>query len=270
MIIKMYIKFSIRKVTKMDEWYTIEKIDNETYVISEYKHWEETHCYLLIGEYKSLLIDTGLGVGDIKKVIEELTDLPVEVVTTHVHWDHIGGHQYFHTIDVYETEMEWLSTKFPIPLQVVKMNLCKEPCEFPSYFDIEAYKIFQGKPSLILHDNDFIDLGNRYIQVIHTPGHSPGHICLYEEKKQYLYSGDLIYTGTLDAFYPTTNPYEFMMSVKKIKKMKINKILPAHHNLNINANLIEDIDKGFTELFNSGKLKQGNGIFTFNNFNIHI
>lgn len=48
----------------MNNWFTIEEIDSKTYAISEYKHWEETHCYLLIGKDKSLLIDSGLGVGN--------------------------------------------------------------------------------------------------------------------------------------------------------------------------------------------------------------
>ncbi len=44
----------------MDNWFTIDRIDSETIIISEYRHWEETHCYLLNGKEKSLLIDTGL------------------------------------------------------------------------------------------------------------------------------------------------------------------------------------------------------------------
>lgn len=194
----------------MKDWFTIEKIDNETYVISEYKH-----CYLLFGNNKCLLIDTGLGVENIRKAVESITNLPIQVVTTHVHWDHIGGHKDFENISVFVTEKEWLSIKFPIPLNVVKMNLIKESCKFPKEFNIDEYELFQGEPSLILYNNDYIELGNRNIQVIHTPGHSPGHICLYEENKGYLYSGDLIYEGTLDAFYPTTDPYSFMLSVKK-------------------------------------------------------
>lgn len=70
---------------------------------------------------------------------------------------------------------------------------------------------------MVLHDGDSIDLGNRKVQVIHTPGHSPGHICFYESDRQVLYSGDLIYAGCLDAFYPTTDPVQFMESVKKVK-----------------------------------------------------
>ena len=71
----------------MDSWFTVEQIDQDTFVISEYKHWEETHCYLLSGTKRAILIDTGLGVSNIREVIDGLTKLPVTVITTHVHWD---------------------------------------------------------------------------------------------------------------------------------------------------------------------------------------
>ena len=170
----------------MNEWFTIEKIDDNTFAISEYKHWEESHSYLLIGNDKALLIDTGLGIGNIKKQIDNITELPIIVATTHVHWDHIGGHKYFNTIAVHELEKDWLR-QFSLPLEVVKNNLLKEPSEFPIDFDIEKYKIYSGKPSIVLHDNDVIDLGNRKIRVIHTPGHSPGHLCFYDVGKKYLF-----------------------------------------------------------------------------------
>ena len=185
----------------MDNWFTTEIIDKDTFVISEYKHWEETHCYLLCGTEKAVLIDTGLGAANIKKVVDSLTSLPVIVITTHIHWDHIGGHKYFNTIAVHEAEKDWLSVKFPIPLQVVKSNLMCKPCDFPSDFKIDKYQIFQGIPQMILHDGDCVDLGDRKLIIIHTPGHSPGHCCFYEPERKYLYSGDLIYRGCLDAFY---------------------------------------------------------------------
>ncbi len=160
----------------MNDWFTIEKIDNATYVISEYKHWEETHCYLLVGTHTSLLIDTGLGVGNIKNVVDSLTDLPVKVVTTHAHWDHIGGHKHFKNIGIHDTEKNWLASSFPLSLNIVKMNLTKKPCDFPEDFNIEDYQIYHGNPEFLLYDNDTINLGDREVKVIHTPGHSPGHI----------------------------------------------------------------------------------------------
>ena len=115
----------------MDSWFTVEKIDCNTFAISEYKHWEETHSYLLCGEKMAVLIDTGLGISNIRKIVDTLTQLPIMVITTHIHWDHIGGHKYFKFIAVHEAEREWLSAKFPIPLQVVKHSLMCKPCNFP-------------------------------------------------------------------------------------------------------------------------------------------
>ena len=58
------------------EWFHIEKIDNETFAISEYGHWEEPHCYLLLGTERAVLIDTGLGVGNIKALLTILLLCP--------------------------------------------------------------------------------------------------------------------------------------------------------------------------------------------------
>lgn len=254
----------------MDNWFSVSKIDDNTFAINEDKHWEETHCYLLCGVKNALLIDTGLGVANIKKVVDSLTLLPVLVVTTHIHWDHIGGHKYFENIAVHEAEKEWLSIKFPIPLQAVKHNLVCKPCDFPLDFSIDSYQLPKISPQQILHDGDCLDLGERKITVIHTPGHSPGHCCFYEPERKYLYSGDLIYSGCLDAFYPTTDPQLFWQSIKKIQHLDVERVLPAHHQLNIPVNIINRIEKAFSQLAGEGRLEQGDGIFDFADFQIHI
>lgn len=254
----------------MEDWFTVEVIDDNTFAISEYKHWEETHCYLMCGTEKAVLIDTGLGVSNIRSVVDSLTTLPIMAVTTHAHWDHIGGHKYFEDIAVHEAEKEWLSVRFPIPLQVVKRNLMCKPCDFPKDFMLEDYQIFTRTPQCILHDGDYLDLGNRKLMVIHTPGHSPGHCCFYELDREYLFSGDLIYEGCLDAFYPSTDPQLFFQSVRKIQNLSIERILPGHHQLSIPVDLIDRIENGFSKLSDEGKLKQGNGVFDFGDFQIHI
>ena len=99
----------------MNDWFTVEQVDPQTFVLSEYGHWEETHCYLLCGSESALLIDTGLGVSNIRAVVSRLTTLPVLAVTTHAHWDHIGGHRYFAQIAVHHLEKDWLSVRFPRP-----------------------------------------------------------------------------------------------------------------------------------------------------------
>lgn len=254
----------------MNNWFTVERIDMDTYVISEYKHWEETHCYLMCGAQRAVLIDTGLGIGEIKEVVDNLTELPVTVITTHVHWDHIGGHKYFSRFEVHEAEKDWLAVQFPIPLQVVKHNLTAKPCDFPPEFDLTDYQIFQGEPTAVFADGTSFDLGGRHLMVIHTPGHSPGHCCFYEPERRYLYSGDLIYLGCLDAFYPTTDPVQFYQSVKRVAALSVEKILPAHHQLAVPTDIVSKVSKAFGEIEKNGQLTQGAGLFDFGDFQIHI
>jgi len=256
--------------TIVQPWFTVEELSKDTFVISEYKHWEKTHCYLLSGNTTALLIDTGLGVSNIRQVVEQLTSLPILVVTTHVHWDHIGGHGLFQDIAVHEAEKNWLSGHFPLPLADVKRNLTRTSCIFPTEFHLENYQIYQGKATRLLRNGDHIDLGGRILTVIHTPGHSPGHCCFYEEERKTLFSGDLIYRGCLDAFYPTTDPQQFYQSVQKIAVLDIRRIFPGHHTLNILPSIIPQIVDAFQKLDKSGVLIHGNGYFDFGQFQIHI
>ena len=253
------------------DWFTIEKVDNKTYVISEYKHWEQMHSYLLIGNTHALLIDTGLGIGIIKHEVEKLTKLPIKVVSTHVHWDHIGGHKHFSDIYVHEDDLRWLEEDLPIPLEFIKKDVIKDVKELPKDFSIDDYQVFTGKPSGILKDNDIIDIGKRRIKIVHTPGHAPGHICLYDLDNNYLFTGDLIYKGTLYAFYPSTDPLKFKESVEKIMSFNdVKRILPAHNSLDIEVAIIERIYSAFVELDDKCNLKQGSGVFEFEDFKIHI
>ena len=254
----------------MNAWFTVEKIDAQTFAISEYRHWEETHCYLLYGQDKSVLIDTGLGISNIKRIVDCLTTLPVTVLTTHVHWDHIGGHGFFDRIAVHEAEKDWINGSFPLPLHEVKKQLTKLPCAFPEEFDPDAYQLFQGEPQILLHDGDCFDLGGRTIRVLHTPGHSPGHCCFYEQERMYLYSGDLVYKGCLDAFYPSTDPLLFYQSVKRLLELDVSRVFPGHHNLEIPVSLIGEIHECFSQIEQNGQLKQGKGLFDFGDVKIHI
>jgi len=252
------------------DWFTIERLDALTYAISEYRHWEETHCYLLCGTERAVLIDTGLGVSNIKEVVDRLTSLPVLVLTTHVHWDHIGGHQYFQAFQVHEAERDWIAHRFPIPLQVVKQNLTCRPCDFPEDFSLEEYRIFQGVPEGTYHDGSSFDLGGRRLVAVHTPGHSPGHCCFWEPGRRWLYSGDLIYKGCLDAFYPTTDPRQFFRSVQKLQALPVERVLPGHHALSVPTGMIDQVAEAFAGLEAQGLLRQGSGVFDFGEFQIHL
>lgn len=76
--------------------------------------------------------------------------------------------------------------------------------------------------------------------------------------------------GCLYAFYPTTDPILYMKSIKKVKQLPIRRLFPAHHSLKIPVNFPDEIEKGFEQLMLEGKLVQGNGVFEFEHFKIHI
>ena len=185
----------------MDNWFTVDQIDSSTYIFSEYRHWEETHCYLLNGTERSLLIDTGLGIRNIRELAERYTDRPITAVATHVHWDHIGSHRYFPDFYAHEDELDWLSGGFPLPLSAIR-EMVLDRCDAPDDFDINSYEFFQGTPTRVLADRDTIDLGGRSVEVLHTPGHSPGHMCFWEAERGWLFTGDLAYKDMLLAYYP--------------------------------------------------------------------
>ena len=141
----------------MDNWFTIDKIDNETIIISEYRHWEETHCYLLNGKEKSLLIDTGLGISNIYDEVRKLTDKPIAAVATHIHWDHIGGHKYFPEFYAHAEELDWLDGKFPLTIETVK-EMVVDRCDLPDGFNVDDYVFFQGIPAKVLNDHEVLIL----------------------------------------------------------------------------------------------------------------
>ena len=201
-------------MAETNNWFTLQQVDGDTHILSEYGHWEHTHCYLLEGRDRALLIDTGLGIGKIRAEVEALTPKPVTAVATHIHWDHIGGHKEFPEFYAHGAELSWLTGKFPLPVQAVRQMVARD-CALPAGFDAERYELFQGTPARLLEDGDVIDLGGRQVQVLHTPGHAPGHLCFWEEARGYLFTGDLVYRGTLFASYPSTDPEAYLASLEK-------------------------------------------------------
>ena len=112
-------------MSNASNWFTVENIDHATFAISEYGHWSQVHSYLIIGKERAALIDTGLGIANIKEVVQRLTQLPVLVITTHVHADHIGGHSLFTEIAVHENDKSWLENGIPFPIEQFRKHLTK-------------------------------------------------------------------------------------------------------------------------------------------------
>ena len=254
----------------MEDWFQIQQLDDATYVISEPKHYEETNSYLLLGTQRALLIDSGLGVADMRTITNQLTALTVTVVATHVHWNHIGSHGSYDTVLVHELERRWLEGDFPLPPAVVRSQLLKEPYQFPKAFNADAYTVWQGHVSGIVQDGDILDLGERRISILHTPGHAPGHMCFVDMERSWLYSGDLLYKGTLYCDYPSTEPLDYLHSLQRLCTLAIDRILPAHHTLNIPVTCIQAVTAAWEDLQKKGLPHHGSGQFSYEDFSIRL
>jgi glyoxylase-like metal-dependent hydrolase (beta-lactamase superfamily II) len=253
----------------MKNWFTIDKIDLDTDVISEYRHWEETHCYLLHGKERCLLIDTGLGICNLWSQVRKLTHLPVVAVATHIHWDHIGGHKYFPQFYAHQEEVDWLRGGFPQPIEQIKTYVT-DRCDLPEGYDINSYEFFQGTPEKVLRGGERIEIGGRSIEVLHTPGHSPGHMCFWEPERGYLFTGDLVYKGTLAAFFPSTDPEAYLRSLEKVARLPAKKVFPAHHSLEIGPEILLRMRDALRALKADGKLCHGSGVFDYGDWAIQL
>ncbi|GGH36697.1 MBL fold metallo-hydrolase [Paenibacillus segetis] len=257
-----------------DLWYTIQEIDRETYAISEYGHWEKVHSFLLLGKEKAVLIDTGLGIDNIKRITDELTDLPIMVFTTHVHTDHIGCHGQFEEIYVHEGDADWLINGIKgMSIEQIRRDIGRDiTIPTPESFNPNTYKPFQGVPTGYLQDGDAIDLGNRQLVIYHTPGHSPGHISIFDTTKGYLFTGDLLYDDTpIYAFYPSTNPVDLINSLDRISNIpNVTQVYGSHNTLGLEPAILQEVKIAVKELREQDLVKFGTGIHRYNGFSVQF
>jgi len=243
----------------MSDWFVVEDLGHDIYRISEPYHWEKTNMYYVIGRYRNVLIDTGTGLESIKPILLGIDDKPIDVILTHVHWDHIGCLTSFDSIYVHEKDSDWLKRGLPIPSAYIFSQLIKDVDEtkLTKALPLDYETVIVEKFNTI-EDGFTLDLGHRSLKVIHTPGHSPGHICVYDSKSKHLFTGDLIYKGCIYCNYPSTSPVELDKSYRKLREWTIDMFLPGHY---------EPIHSGYLDKFihimnqhkKTGPLKHGLG-----------
>lgn len=97
----------------MNEWFAVHEPEPGIFVIEEPHHVERVKSHLIVGDHRAILLDSGMGIGNIRNVVESLTKLPVTVVNSHAHWDHVGGNHRFDEILIHPAEADELPKGIP-------------------------------------------------------------------------------------------------------------------------------------------------------------
>ena len=177
----------------------------------------KTNSYLIYDDSFAAVIDPSMG--SFEKILQRATDLRLviqKIILTHSHWDHIVDAKimkeetesllYVHALDAKNVEFPG-SDLLPLPVLVQGVS-----CDH------------------LLEDGDLIEIGTISLKVIHTPGHSPGSICLYSEKEKILFSGDTLFCSAIGRTdLPTGNPKIMHNSLEKLALLpKDTLIFPGH------------------------------------------
>jgi glyoxylase-like metal-dependent hydrolase (beta-lactamase superfamily II) len=155
------------------------------------------------GRDRDLLFDSGLGHFSLKRHVAVVAERPLLCVASHTHFDHIGSHHEFEHRCVHRAEAAILADPRNDWTLADAYATDEMFDRLPAGWEASRYRIPPAPAERILEHGDTIDLGDRAFEVVHTPGHSPGGIGLYERATQVFLSGDIIYDGPLidDAYH---------------------------------------------------------------------
>lgn len=169
----------------------------------------ESNVWHLPGRDADLVVDFANGIGPLRPVVDAVTTgKPMIAVATHGHFDHVGGLHEFDDRRVHADDLEM--TRSPYPLRLRREDAPADAAEMYAYygyempevlvtampatdFDLAGWVAPGAEPTRLLAEGDVVDLGDRRFAVLHTPGHTAGSACLYEEATGLLFSGDAAY-----------------------------------------------------------------------------
>ena len=204
----------------MKNWFATRRLEPGIFLVSEPVH---VNSFLIEGSSAAALIDTGLGIGNIRQVAEDLASHDVFALNTHYHFDHSGGNHWFSTrlihedgapiierpveADLYRRYGEFIGQLMDALPRFRDLDerffhfLTEEttPRPLPADFDLAGWSYQPTTATRTLRDGDTVDLGGRELTVLHTPGHTPDCICLLDERNGVLFGGDTINTGPIYA-----------------------------------------------------------------------
>jgi glyoxylase-like metal-dependent hydrolase (beta-lactamase superfamily II) len=222
---------NLERVRISDPWFEVYKVAPAVFAIYEPHQAEEIISYLIVGEKRALLFDTGMGISDIRKVTVELTRLPVVVLNSHTHNDHVGDNWRFETVygmDTDFTRQNARGSREDAQAEVTPDQICGN---LPKGFDTRTYVTRPWKIEASRHDGDRIDLGGRSLEIIATPGHTPDAISLLDRANGLLFTGDTYYPAPIWLFRPETDFDAYRASIRRLAALapQIKLVLGAHN-----------------------------------------
>ena len=221
----------LRRVPISDSWFEVYQVAPDVFAIYEPRQAEETISYLIVGHTKVLLFDTGMGIGDLKSLTGSLTPLPIIVLNSHTHNDHVGDNWQFstvHSMDTAFSRKNALGSRDDAQAEIGPGQICGT---LPSGFDPKSYATRPWHIAAYIHDGDRFDLGGRTIEVIATPGHTPDAISLIDRGNGLLFSGDTYYPAPIWLFRPETNLDDYAASIRRLAALapELKLVLGAHN-----------------------------------------
>jgi len=205
------------------QWYETRRVGDDVTYIGEphIKEFYRCNIWHVRGRDRDMLVDSGMGVVSLRRHVPLVTEKHCIAVASHTHFDHVGCHHEFPERCVHAAEAHLLE-------HPTRANTLADPyvtdeifTELPPEPYVSAlYGVAPAPATRILLDGDVIDLGDRHFEVVHTPGHSPGGIALWEEATGILFSGDILYDGPLieDCYHSDMSAY--VASMQRLHAMQ--------------------------------------------------
>lgn len=238
------------------DWFEVRDLGDDIYLIAEPGH---VNCFLIIGDDAALLFDTGMGIAPISDVVRRLTDRPLLVINSHDHIDHRGGNsdlfqrqEELGLIDIachplglrrghlaapqsflsaYDAAMRTVYTDYLayLALDSQRFFACGRLPRMRPMPDLTAWGIPALAPSRALADGELIDLGGRVLTVLHTPGHAPDGLCLFEPATGSLLSGDTVLAAAHWLHGDGADLGAFAASTRRLATLPVRRVLTAHN-----------------------------------------
>ena len=268
---------NLERVNVSNKWFEVYRLNNDVFAIYEPQQWQEVISYLILGREKALLFDTGNGIGKISEVVNELTILPVVVLNSHTHFDHIGGNSEFRDILAMDTDytrnnIDGYSNEL-VREEILEEALCGS---LPAEINPATYYTPSFIVKTFIRDGYKIDLGDRILEVLSTPGHTPDAISLLDLDLGLLWVGDIYYEGPIWLFVPETDLDVFYNSVKRLCNMvpHLTTLHPAHNSPIAQPQSLYALKKALINVQNgtiSGKVISGGRLeYIFQEFSLII